>query len=340
MLKRSTLLFCFILLLTVIHLQPTQAQNNVPFRVYLTFEDGPTRAYTPELLDILAEYGALATFFPNGNQIPGKEDIIQRIVREGHAIGNHMWEEPGYYAGASEEAVREGYFRAEQAVRDALAPTPDLLAIYDAQQKLFRQPGGAAQPFPQTDGLSVFTYNWHVDSNDCGWFTDPNLDMSLDEQSLDNILGTPRALGGARWNVYEHGDNSIIVFHDINRVTGRILPTILSELRSAGATFHRLPRPEDAPGTLPVLLGQPPVSTAGIPGTQLIGILPDYAYIRTAPDANSELLVVSLPPQTTVTGIGGNADWYAVSYNGQSGWMYRGTVRVLGAIPSLPVIEV
>lgn len=339
MLKRWLALFSFVILLAIIQLQPVTSQNNVPFRVYLTFEDGPTRIYTTEILDTLAQYSAVATFFPNGNQIPGKEDIIQRVIREGHAIGNHMWEEPGYYAGATEEAVREGYFRAEQVVRDALAPTPDLLAIYDSQQKLFRQPGGAAQPFPHTDGVSVFTYNWHVDSNDCGWFVDPELDMSLDEQSLDNVLGTPRALGGARWNVYEHGDGAIIVFHDINRVTGRILPTILGELRSAGATFHLLPRPEDAPGTLPVLLGQPPATASGIPGTQLTGILPDYAYIRTAPNANAELLVVSLAPTTAVTVTGRNGDWYQVTYSGQTGWMYRGTVRILGPVPSLPHIE-
>lgn len=103
---------------------------------------------------------------------------------------------------------------------NALAPTPDLLAIYNNQQKLFRQPWGAANPLPAIDGVNVITYNWHVDSNDCGWFLDPDLDMSLDEQCLDNVLGTPRMLGGTRWNVYEHGDGSIITFYDINRVTG------------------------------------------------------------------------------------------------------------------------
>ncbi|GIL13020.1 MAG: hypothetical protein BroJett038_17400 [Chloroflexota bacterium] len=44
----------------------THAQDSTPFRVYLTFEDGPTRAYTPQILDILAEYDAKATFFVNG----------------------------------------------------------------------------------------------------------------------------------------------------------------------------------------------------------------------------------------------------------------------------------
>ncbi|MGB7339660.1 MAG: polysaccharide deacetylase family protein [Phototrophicaceae bacterium] len=317
----------------------SHAQARPAFRVYLTFEDGPTTAYTPQILDILGNYNVPATFFPNGNQITGKETIVQRVIREGHALGNHMWEEPGYYSGATEDRIRQGYLEGEEAIIDALAPTPDLLAIYQAQQKLFRQPGGAAQPLPAIDGVNAITYNWHVDSNDCGWFIDPTLTMSLDEQSIDNILGTPRALGGNRWNALEHGDGTVIVFHDINRVTGRILPTIIEELRLAGATFHVLPRPEDAAGTMPIALGQPPVMSVGIQGVSFDAVLTDYAYIRTDPNVNSPLLVVSLPPQTSVTLTGRYQDWFRVVYNGQEGWMYEGNLRIYGPIPSLPLTQ-
>ncbi len=62
---------------------PVQAQTNTLFRVYLTFEDGPTGTYTPELLDILAAYDAKATFFVNGYQIAGREHVLQRIIRAG-----------------------------------------------------------------------------------------------------------------------------------------------------------------------------------------------------------------------------------------------------------------
>ncbi len=72
------------------------AQQGGAFRVYLTFEDGPTEVYTNEILDILAHYGAHGTFFPNGYQIAGREAILQRIVSEGHALGNH-WGNVGIY---------------------------------------------------------------------------------------------------------------------------------------------------------------------------------------------------------------------------------------------------
>jgi peptidoglycan/xylan/chitin deacetylase (PgdA/CDA1 family) len=339
--SRYVLLVILTALLAVFVVVPAQADTATPlFRVYITFEDGPSRPYTAELLDILQAADVKATFFPNGYQIPGKEDLIQRIVREGHVLGNHMWEEPGHYAGAPEDRVREGYFQSEMALRDALAATPDLLARYDAQPKLFRQPGGAARPFPPTDGVNVITYNWHVDSNDCGWFLDPDLDMSLDEQSLENVLGTPRALGGPRWNVYQHGDGAIIVFHDINRVTGRVLPIIIDELRQNGATFHTLPRPWDEIGTMPIALGQPPLEGAGVAGISLMGITAYPANVRTSPDVSAPLIAYDVEPGTPLTIVGRTSWWYQVMWEGQTGWIHRPNVTIEGPIPSLPLIDV
>jgi len=314
-----------------------QAQITPQFRVYMTFEDGPTRAYTPQLLDTLAQYNARATFFPNGYQIAGNEDILQRMIRDGHAIGNHLWEEPGYYSGAPEDMVREAYLRSEQAIREAL--TPDLQAIYDAQTKLFRQPGGGANPFPASDDLQVISYNWHVDSDDCGWRIDFDNDpMSFDERVLHNVLREYNN-DTLRYNVYAYGDGALIVFHDINRVTGRVLPVIMSELQSAGATFEALPRPWDTAGTMPVALGTPPQYGEGIQGVSLSGHLNDYAWIRTEPTPNAPLLIESLPPNTPLTVTGRTSDWYQVQYNGQTGWVYMSNLTVLGPIPSLPRIN-
>lgn len=60
--------------------------------IALTFDDGPDRELTPQILDILNEYGAKATFFCIGSKLKGNEDIIQRMLNEGHAIGNHSYE--------------------------------------------------------------------------------------------------------------------------------------------------------------------------------------------------------------------------------------------------------
>ncbi len=63
-----------------------------PKYIALTFDDGPSRKYTPILLDGLKERGVHATFFLMGKNIEGEEDIVKRMSEEGHLIGNHSYE--------------------------------------------------------------------------------------------------------------------------------------------------------------------------------------------------------------------------------------------------------
>lgn len=59
--------------------------------VALTFDDGPSRSTTAQLLDGLQERGAHATFFVIGEQIAGNEELIRRMQAEGHQVGNHTY---------------------------------------------------------------------------------------------------------------------------------------------------------------------------------------------------------------------------------------------------------
>lgn len=58
-------------------------------QVYLTFDDGPHPQITPWVLDELKKYNALATFFCIGKNVAAHIEIYQRILDEGHAVGNH-----------------------------------------------------------------------------------------------------------------------------------------------------------------------------------------------------------------------------------------------------------
>jgi peptidoglycan/xylan/chitin deacetylase (PgdA/CDA1 family) len=60
--------------------------------VALTLDDGPDSTTTPELLKILADNDARATFFLISSHVKGNDTIVARIVREGHEIGNHFSE--------------------------------------------------------------------------------------------------------------------------------------------------------------------------------------------------------------------------------------------------------
>ena len=57
--------------------------------IYLTFDDGPARKVTTDILDILREEDVNATFFLIGEQIKGQENIIKRMHEEGHSLGLH-----------------------------------------------------------------------------------------------------------------------------------------------------------------------------------------------------------------------------------------------------------
>lgn len=62
--------------------------------IALTIDDAPS-SHTREILEILKENDALATFFVIGSQVPGREDVLKEMVQQGHELGNHaMHDEP------------------------------------------------------------------------------------------------------------------------------------------------------------------------------------------------------------------------------------------------------
>jgi peptidoglycan-N-acetylglucosamine deacetylase len=71
--------------------------------VALTIDDSPHPEITPSILDVLAEHDAHATFFVIGDRVPGNEEIVRRMVAEGHELGNHLMEDaPSYRLPAAE----------------------------------------------------------------------------------------------------------------------------------------------------------------------------------------------------------------------------------------------
>ena len=68
-----------------------QRAEGDPATIYLTFDDGPNPDWTPQILDLLAQYGARATFFVTGWAATTYPALIDRITSEGHTLGNHSW---------------------------------------------------------------------------------------------------------------------------------------------------------------------------------------------------------------------------------------------------------
>ena len=65
-----------------------------PKQVAITFDDGPDPHWTPRILDVLKHEHAPAAFFLIGSEAEQYPDLLERIYREGHEIGNHTWSHP------------------------------------------------------------------------------------------------------------------------------------------------------------------------------------------------------------------------------------------------------
>ena len=63
--------------------------DNEPNGIYLTFDDGPHPTITPFVLDALKKVDAKATFFCIGKNVKQYPAVYQRIIEEGHQVGNH-----------------------------------------------------------------------------------------------------------------------------------------------------------------------------------------------------------------------------------------------------------
>lgn len=127
-----------------------------PDELALTFDDGPNPAWTPRLLDILAEHGVHATFFMVGKFAQTETALVQRIAEAGHLIGNHSWNHPNLARTASAQ------------VRDELQRTSEILQqITGKQVRFFRPPYGARRPvvlrIARELGLTPVTWNAMTD---------------------------------------------------------------------------------------------------------------------------------------------------------------------------------
>ena len=79
--------------------------------VYLTFDDGPIPESTPFILETLAKFGARATFFMVGENVERYPELYQRIVDEGHRVGNHTYKTYTENAKRADALIHSNLFR-------------------------------------------------------------------------------------------------------------------------------------------------------------------------------------------------------------------------------------
>ncbi len=228
-----------------IMVRPSAAHR--PFRVYLSFDDGPIPGNTNRILDILKKYNVRATFFVQGSHIHGNEIYVREELLNGNHIGNHLISHELNIMAPSnppDSLMLSKYNEVDGAIRWALG---GLAAQWDTEEpiKPFRWPGGAIKPIPLPN---VITYNWTSATNDSGRVTPYGALYRA-------LYGVPEV---HEYGVFAWGDGAVLLMHDWSNSSIAALPLIIENLQDNGATFEVLPRPGDKPGTMPIVLGDVP----------------------------------------------------------------------------------
>ncbi len=176
--------------------------------VAITFDDGPSPKLTPKLLDLLKERNIKATFYVVGTNAAEYPEILQRMVAEGHEIGNHTWNHPTLTK-LSSSGVKSQIDRSNAAIEKAVGIRPTTM----------RPPYGATnsrlnRSMNADYGLKVIM--WSVDPLDWKY-------RNADRVQREIVSGaTP---GG------------IILVHDIHSSSVAAMPGTLDALTAKGYEF-------------------------------------------------------------------------------------------------------
>ena len=175
---------------------------------------GPKRC-VDRIMEMLDRYGVKATFFVVGNYIETSPDLINRMVEEGHIVGNHTYHHPDMSKISDITSFQK--------------ELEDLEALYQQttgqeMQKLYRPPQGkfSESNLKQASELGYKTVFWSLAYVD--WYVD---NQPTREEALEKLL--PRVHPGA-----------IILLHSTSKTNAEILDEFLTTLEEQGYTFGTL----------------------------------------------------------------------------------------------------
>ncbi|MCM1118018.1 MAG: polysaccharide deacetylase [bacterium] len=188
-------------------------QQEAAHKVYLTFDDGPSK-YTKDILDILDAYDVKATFFVLGKENDYSIEMLREIAKRGHTIGMHSYSHRYADIYRSVEDFSEDFYRIYSYILD----NTGIQSVY------YRFPGGSSNTISDID-MQVFAdflaeqeveyYDWNLSSGDGG-------SVLLDVDTL---------IRNSTEGIMQHG-TSIILMHDAasRPTTVEALPQIIENI--------------------------------------------------------------------------------------------------------------
>lgn len=186
--------------------------------IYLSFDDGPHESATDFVLDQLKAYQAKASFFCIGKNVVKHPEIYERILHEGHQVGNHT------------QHHMNGWENSEDAYLQEVVAAAELI-----HSPLFRPPYGRIKRSAISKVKALL--------NERYWSLGASKIVMWDVLSGD--FDTQISGETCFQNVIKHaGPGSIIVFHDSTKAWDRMsyaLPKLLQHFSALGYRFETIP---------------------------------------------------------------------------------------------------
>lgn len=169
--------------------------------VALTYDDGPQTTAGNHILDVLAQYGAKATFFVVGDRCASRASEMQRMVAEGHEVGNHTYNHK-YLNTLGAAEIQAQVNRGTQAILDSSGAYPNLV----------RLPGGNRNATVLAN-VNFPMIMWSIDTLD--WKT------RNAQNTISSVLNNVK-------------DGDIVLMHELYDATATATETIVPELVARG----------------------------------------------------------------------------------------------------------
>ena len=191
--------------------------------ICLTFDDGPKNGPTEELLALLSSENIKATFFVNGHSIDHDPDLILRMYKEGHDLGNHTYDHINLST-LSPEQIKDELVRNNQCIQK----------ITHAPVKFMRAPGGQYTPtvYSICDKLGLRVINWSLNTADYA------MESPVFENGEAVFVRTADMIEHKILSQVQPG--SIILMHNGNHETIEALKVAIPKLKKLGFRFAKI----------------------------------------------------------------------------------------------------
>lgn len=206
--------------------QPSTVQPNGKV-IYLTFDDGPSR-YTQQLLNVLEQYNAKATFFVV-NTGYNMKSLLKGIVNGGHGIGMHSVTHKYDEIYASEEAFFADLYAMQQIIKDATGKTTTLMRFPGGSSNMISRfnPGIMTRLTQAVQDQGFQYFDWNVDSRDAAGLTGTSEEKTA--QVVQNVI-----------NGIGNRQQAVVLQHDIQGFSVDAVEQILIWGISNGYSFQAL----------------------------------------------------------------------------------------------------